>query len=42
MELRLESNTAVIFSEPFELRPRSLARLKTLRESLKRRGWREG
>jgi hypothetical protein len=41
LQLRLESKKAVILSQPFEMRPRSLARLRTLRESLKRRGWRE-
>jgi hypothetical protein len=41
LQLRLESKKAVILSQPFEMRPRALARLKTLRESLKRRGWRE-
>ena len=40
-ELRLESETAVILSEPFELQPRMLARTQSLRESLKQRGWRE-
>lgn len=41
LELRLESLTAVILSEPFDMEPRALARTKALRESLKRRGWRE-
>jgi hypothetical protein len=41
MELRLESPHAVILSEPFDMQPRSLARVKALRDSLKRRGWRE-
>jgi len=27
--------------EPFEMEPRALARTKALRDSLKRRGWRE-
>jgi hypothetical protein len=40
-EVRLESPTAVILSEPFELQPRALARTQSLRESLKRRGWEE-
>jgi hypothetical protein len=39
MELRLESATGTIFREPFDMQPRSLARTKALRESLKRRGW---
>jgi hypothetical protein len=41
LELRLESPTAVILSEPFELQPRMLARTQSLRESLKQRGWQE-
>jgi hypothetical protein len=41
MQLRLESATGVIMSEPFEMQPRSFARTRALRESLKRRGWRE-
>jgi hypothetical protein len=41
MELRLESATGTIFREPFDMQPRSLARTKALRESLKRRGWEE-
>ncbi|HEY5618866.1 MAG TPA: hypothetical protein VIK60_13065 [Vicinamibacterales bacterium] len=41
LQLRLESPTAVIFAEPFELQPRTLARTQSLRESLKRRGWQE-
>ena len=41
MELRLESPTAVILREPFEMEPRALARTKALKESLKRRGWRD-
>jgi hypothetical protein len=41
LELRLESPTAVIFAEPFELQPRMLARTQSLRESLKQRGWRD-
>ena len=42
MELRVESPTGIILSEPFDMQPRALARTKALRESLKRRGWREG
>jgi hypothetical protein len=43
MELRLESGRGgVIFSEPFDMQPRLLARTRALRESLKRRGWRDG
>jgi hypothetical protein len=41
MELRLESATGVILTEPFEMQPRAFARTKALRESLKRRGWLE-
>ncbi len=41
MELRLESQAGVILVEPFDMEPRALARTKALRESLKRRGWRE-
>jgi hypothetical protein len=41
MELRLESATAVILVEPFDMQPRSLARTKALRESLKRKGWKD-
>ena len=41
LELRLESPTTVILSEPFDMEPRALARTRALRESLKRRGWQE-
>ena len=41
LELRLESPTALILAEPFELQPRMLARTQSLRESLKQRGWKE-
>jgi hypothetical protein len=41
MELRLESAAGVILTEPFEMKPRAFARMKALRESLKRRGWLE-
>ncbi|MGH9257682.1 MAG: hypothetical protein ACRD3C_24245 [Vicinamibacterales bacterium] len=41
LQLRLESPTAVILAEPFDLQPRVLARTQALRESLKRRGWQE-
>ena len=41
LQLRLESPTAIILSEPFELQPRGLARMQALRESLKCRGWRD-
>jgi hypothetical protein len=38
-QLRVESPTATIISEPFDLQPRAMARAHALRESLKRRGW---
>lgn len=41
MELRLESESGTILSEPFDMQPRSLSRTRALRESLKRRGWKE-
>jgi hypothetical protein len=39
LQLRVESPTATILSEPFDLQPRMLARSQALRNSLKRRGW---
>ena len=39
--VRVESATAVIVNEPFELQPRMLARAEALRDSLRRRGWQE-
>ena len=41
MELRLESAKGTILTEPFDMQPRSLSRTKALRDSLKRRGWKE-
>ena len=41
LELRLQSPTAVILSQPFEMEPRALAKTRALRDSLKRRGWEE-
>ena len=41
LQLRVESSTNVILSEPFDLQPRVLARTQALRDSLKRRGWQE-
>ena len=41
LQLRLESATAVIMSEPFDLQPRMMARTQALRDSLKRRGWQD-
>jgi hypothetical protein len=39
LEMRLETTTRTVLTEPFELRPRMLARTQALRRSLKRRGW---
>ena len=41
LQMRVESPTAVILSEAFELQPRSFARTRALRASLKRRGWQD-
>lgn len=41
MELHLESAAATIMNQPFDLEPRSVARSHALRDSLKRRGWRD-
>jgi hypothetical protein len=41
LQLRVESPSAVIVDEPFELMPRMLARTQALRASLVRRGWLE-
>lgn len=41
LQLRVESPTAVIVSEPFELQPRIFARSQALRDSLRRRGWKD-
>jgi hypothetical protein len=41
LQLRVESPSAVILNEPFDLMPRMLARTQALRASLVRRGWRE-
>jgi hypothetical protein len=41
MQLRVESDDAVVIDERFELQPRMLARAQALREALKRRGWEE-
>lgn len=40
-ELRLETPTAVILAERFDLQPRMLARTEALRVSLTRQGWRD-
>ena len=41
LQLRVESPSAIIVDEPFELMPRMLARTQALRASLVRRGWRD-
>ena len=41
LQLRLESPTATILKEAFDMQPRMLARTRTLRDSLRRRGWRD-
>ena len=41
LQLRVETATAVIFTEPFDLQPRMLARTRALRASLKRHGWQD-
>lgn len=41
MQLRLESEIGTIISEPFDMQPRSFARTRALRDSLKRKGWKE-
>jgi hypothetical protein len=41
LELRVELAAAVVISEKFDLQPRALARAQALRDSLKRRGWRD-
>ena len=41
MELRVESAAGIILTEPFDMQPRAFARTKALRESLKRRGWKD-
>ena len=41
LQLRLESPSATIMSEPFDMQPRALARTQALRASLKRRGWQD-
>jgi hypothetical protein len=40
-QLRVESGSSIILTEPFDLEPRIFARSQALRASLKRRGWRE-
>lgn len=41
LHMRVESASRVIVEEPFDMRPRALARVQALRASLKRRGWDE-
>jgi hypothetical protein len=41
LELRLESGTRTLLTQPFELQPRKLSQTEALKRSLKRRGWRE-
>ncbi len=41
LQLRVETTTAVILTEPFDMQPRTVARTQALRASLKRRGWQE-
>ncbi|MGH9348398.1 MAG: hypothetical protein ACRD26_14155 [Vicinamibacterales bacterium] len=41
LEMRLESDNGTILAEPFEIRPRILARIDALKRSLKRRGWQD-
>jgi len=40
-ELSVESPTAVVITERFDLQPRALARAHALRDALKRLGWSE-
>ncbi len=40
-QLRLEAGSAVVIAERCELQPRTMARARALRDSLKRRGWHE-
>ena len=41
VQMRLESGAGVLMTEPFDMQPRTFARTRALRESLKRRGWQE-
>ena len=41
LQLRIETPTGVILSEPFDMQPRAVAQTRALRESLKRRGWQD-
>lgn len=41
LRLEIESPAGTILSEPFELRPGTVARSQALRRSLQRRGWQD-
>jgi len=41
LHLQIESPSAVIVREQFDLAPRALARAQALRAALKRRGWQD-
>jgi hypothetical protein len=41
LEMCLETGARVLLTERFAIQPRMLARVKTLKKSLKRRGWQE-
>jgi len=41
LQLRVETTTGVILTQPFDMQPRAMARTQALRASLKRRGWQE-
>lgn len=41
LRLQVESPTAVVITETFDLQPRVLGRARLLREALKRRGWQD-
>ena len=41
LHLQIESPSAVIVREQFDLAPRATARAQALRDALKRRGWQE-
>jgi len=41
LEMRLESGAKTILTEPFQIQPRALARVRALKRSLERRGWRD-
>lgn len=41
LQLCVESPTGIIVSERFSLKPRAVNRVRALRDSLLRRGWRE-